>query len=71
MARFRYGEEFWFVSGFFFIRSVVSEVKVNLSKIAFCFCLLSVEFIILALESYFKNLIQCNCVAVLTVGIFL
>ena len=55
---------------FFFIRSVVLEVKVNLSKIAFCFCLLSVEFIILALESYFKNLIQCNCVAVLTSGYF-
>ena len=46
MARFRYGEEFWFVSGFFFIRSVVSEVKVNLSKIAFCFRLLLVELII-------------------------
>lgn len=46
MARFRYGEEFWFVSGFVFIRSVVLEVKVNLSKIAFCFRLLLVELII-------------------------
>lgn len=46
MARFRHGEEFWFVSGFVFIRSVVSEVKVNLSKIAFCFRLLLVELII-------------------------